>query len=281
MRAALNTAIVAALIALALFAHTGAQQAALIFGSNSGVTKAIAVDASGNMNVTIGAGTVPIANGGTGTATAAATSVFGNPTGSTAAPSFTTAPSVVSLTAKGGTGTGTFKAGGQICDTVGGTCSCSTMTDAATINQWNVITCTLPASSLAANGDEILLTIEFQNANNANTKEYQAYWNGGTCSGTGATMCSSGTSLWGSGITTTSAATLLSATGRIKRTTSGNQDLLSRIMSSTAIIGTGATTASVTDTNTIAIAFGGRNTSASAATFGTPTAKMRVAYSGQ
>lgn len=44
-------------------------------------------------------GLLPIANGGTGSATAAANTVFGNPTGSSAAPSYTSAPSVVTLAA--------------------------------------------------------------------------------------------------------------------------------------------------------------------------------------
>jgi hypothetical protein len=183
-------------------------------------------------------------------------------------------------TAKAGSSTGVFKASGIVCDTIAGSCSCTTMTDAATQNQWNVITCTLPASALATNGDEIEGVIEFNAAANANTKEFQAYWNGGTCSGTGATMCSTGTSLWGAGVTTTTNANSVRARFRVIRSSSGNQDLISTLAASTAILGQGATTATVTDTNTIAISFGGRNTSAAAATFGTPTAKMRIIFYG-
>ncbi len=64
-------------------------------GSTQTVTSsaiALASDVSGQL---------PIANGGTGAATVAAGTVFGNPTAGTAAPSFTTAPVVTSI----GTGT--------------------------------------------------------------------------------------------------------------------------------------------------------------------------------
>ncbi len=61
-------------------------------------TAPISIASTGVISIT---SPLPIANGGTGAATVAAGTVFGNPTGSTAAPSFTTAPVVTSI----GTGT--------------------------------------------------------------------------------------------------------------------------------------------------------------------------------
>lgn len=198
-------------------------------------------------------------------------SFFGNSTGSSAAPSFNTNPSF-----QAGTGTGSFKGSGVICDTNAGTCSCSTFTDSSVQNQWNVITCTVPASTLAVNGDELRVSVDFNAAANGNTKEFQMFWNGGTCSGNSAAMCSTGTNLWGTGVTTTTNGNSIRAFSRIKRTASGAQNLFSTVSASTAVIGQAATTASVTDTNTIAISFGTRNTSAAATTAQAPTPTMTI-----
>ena len=87
------------------------QATTLVFGSYSGAAKAIAVDSSGYMGVSVGAG---------------------------------------AITNYAGTGAGTFTPTGLLCSTLKGTCGCTAATDASVQNQWNVITCTIPASVLTA-----------------------------------------------------------------------------------------------------------------------------------
>lgn len=175
---------------------------------------------------------------------------------------------------KAGGGTGTLKASGVVCDTIAGTCSCTAFTDAGVQNQWNVITCTLPASTLAVNGDGIEIEIPWIMAANANAKSYQAYWNGGTCSGTNAAMCTTGTQIFSLG--TSNSANSAWHRVRIRRTSSGNQRIEESTATAATIQDTTVLTAAVTDTGTIAIAFGCRNTSAAAACSGTVTPSITI-----
>lgn len=78
----------------------------IVYFSSTTQISSSGIMTAGNFILGGGAGTaptatfsiVPIANGGTGAATALTNTVFGNPTGSTAAPVFTNAPSLLSLT---------------------------------------------------------------------------------------------------------------------------------------------------------------------------------------
>lgn len=78
----------------------------IVYFSSTTQISSSGIMAAGDFILGGGAGTaptatfsvVPIANGGTGAATALTDTVFGNPTGSTAAPVFTNAPSLLSLT---------------------------------------------------------------------------------------------------------------------------------------------------------------------------------------
>jgi hypothetical protein len=175
-------------------------------------------------------------------------------------------PSFTTVTATAGSGTGTFKSSGVLCDTIAGTCGCTAFTDAGVQNQWNVITCTLPASTLATNGDGIEIEVPWLMAANANAKSYQAYWNGGTCSGTGASMCATGTSIFS--LATSNSANSAWHRFRIRRTSSGNQRIEETTFVGATTQDTTVTTAAVTDTGTIAFAFGCRNTAAAAACSG-------------
>lgn len=182
-----------------------------------------------------------------------------------------------SLTA--GSGTGAFKPSGNICDTAAGTCSCTTFADASVQNQWNVITCTIPASTLIANGDLLEVAIDWKLAANANTKEYQSYFNGGTCSGSGAAMCSTGTQFFA--LTSTGSGTSVIHRFRATRTASNTQRLSEFTSTANSLQDTFTTTAAVTDTGTIPFAFGVRNQSAAATSVGNVVPQMTITLSPQ
>lgn len=178
-----------------------------------------------------------------------------------------------------GASTTTFKAGGMLCNTSAADCSTIAYVDAGVINQWNVMSLTLPASSLTNNGDSVKVRIIGQLATNANTKAYQLYWGGGTCSGTGATCCSTGTQIFSDGSTGSNVTTISDYLAT--RVSSGNQQI-------NGITYTGATSISsvdnvattATDTAIIPIVYCARNTSAGAATLsGVPN--MRIDYTGK
>lgn len=174
--------------------------------------------------------------------------------------------------------TATLKASGTICSTLAGTCSCTTFTDASVQSQWNVITCTLPIV-LKAVGDEVVIDVDWTTANNANTKTYQFYLNGGTCSGSGGSMCSTGTQV--SSNSTTNVASPVTQRTYVKKTGSGTQMYNGTLTVSTSIQNNYASTASITDTGTIAIAFGVTNTSAAAASVTAPNPIITIKYFAQ
>lgn len=94
---------------------------------------------------------LPVANGGTGAATAGADTVFGNATGSTAAPGFTNAPVVSSISAigSGGVSAGAVGTAGVV-SLVGSTSGTATLTAPAVAGTAaNPVTCT---NVMAASG---------------------------------------------------------------------------------------------------------------------------------
>lgn len=240
-------------------------------------------------------GTVAVANGGTGTASytsgdvlqASASAALSKIACATAGTLFTggtpgscTAnPSVTSVTAKGGASTQTFKAGGRLCDTLAANCSAVAYSDASVQNQWNVMSLTIPASVLNATGDALVVHIAAKTAANANTKNFQAYWNGGTCSGSGASCCASGTQLYSDASTGSGVA--FSSTHTVKKSGSAAQILDGQSYAGAATIASADyTTGSATESGTIPVAFCARNTSAAATTLqGTPL--MEIDYKGQ
>lgn len=168
---------------------------------------------------------------------------------------------------------GLMRLGGVVCSSLAGTCTCTAFVDAATINQWNFFQCTIPASALARNGDTLFVEIDWKNANNANTKQSQGYWNGGTCGGTGASMCTTGTQAFsGSSATTNGGYDWF----KVQRVSSGNQAVMG--FQGTQYFNQ-YTAATVTDTATVPIMWGVRNTSASAASVTTPNPSITVYYS--
>lgn len=186
---------------------------------------------------------------------------------------------VVLIGTTAGASTTTFKAGGMLCNTSAADCSTVAYVDAGVINQWNVMSLTLPASSLTNNGDSVKVRVIGQLATNANTKAYQLYWGGGTCSGTGATCCSTGIQIFSDGSTGSNVTTISDYLAT--RVSSGNQQI-------NGITYTGATSISsvdnvattATDTAIIPIVYCARNTSAGAATLsGVPN--MRIDYTGK
>jgi hypothetical protein len=194
-------------------------------------------------------------------------------------PAYSANPSVTSATVKAGSSTGTLKAGGMLCSTLAGTCSCSTYSDASVQNQWNVITCTIPASALASVGDALEIEIGWKGAANANAKAIQFYWNGGTCSGTNAAMCTTGTQVFSIGTSTSGVS--VGHRIRIEKSGSSTQNIFEMSTAATSVADTFTTTASVTDTNTIPIAWGIRNTAAAAASAQSPNPEITVRYLGQ
>jgi hypothetical protein len=199
--------------------------------------------------------------------------------GTSTAPAYSANPSVTTLTVKGGSGTGTLKASGTICDTDSATCSCTTFTNSNVINTWNVITCSIPASTLASTGDRLEISVDSLASNNANTKEIQFYFGAPSCGGTGAAMCVSGTLLASASTATT--ANSVTAFGKIKRTGSSTQNTFGTLRASTAFLAQSAAAAAVTDTGAILVAFGCRNTSAGAACMDAPLPTMSIYFTGR
>lgn len=169
--------------------------------------------------------------------------------------------------------------GKVLCSSLAGTCSCTGLTDASTQNTWNVMSCQLPAGTLLAAGDYIDVIITARAAANTNAKEFQLYWNGATCSGTNATMCSSGTQLSSAG-SSTSGVQVDSRSQAIK-TGASTQNLNDLTILATSISSHVITTATATDTGAVQISWGVRNTAAAAASVqGTPTLTI-VAHNQQ
>lgn len=167
-----------------------------------------------------------------------------------------------------------------ICSTLAGTCGCTTYVDAGVINQWNVITCLLPAATLVANGDNVDVHVTAQLATNANTKGYQLYWNGGTCSGTGGSCCASGTQVFSDGSSGTNVTTI--SDYLVTRTSSSNQVLNGiTYTGGSSISSIDQVTSTATDTGTILVAYCARNTAAGAATLQAPNPAITIVRNGQ
>lgn len=199
--------------------------------------------------------------------------------GTSTVPAYTANLSITSLTAKGGAGTGTFKSSGTICNTAAADCGAVAYVDASVLNQWNIMSLNLPASSLAVNGDTLKIRIMAQLATNANTKGWQLWWNGGTCSGTGGSCCASGTQVYSDGSANSNVVTLGDYTAY--RISSGNQDVSGITYTGTASVSSvDHVTSTATDTGAIPVVFCARNTSAGATTLqGTPS--MQIGYAGK
>lgn len=135
--------------------------------------------------------------------------------------------------------------------------------DAAVQNQWNVITCAVPANTLVADGDQLDIQVGALLSANTNTREFQFYWSlaSATCSGTGASLCNSGCQLQ-QGTTTTNAAQALGSFSVI-RTGAGAQKKIGTMIV-TAGIGSTAT-CSIDETQATQVVAGFRNTTAAAA----------------
>jgi hypothetical protein len=199
--------------------------------------------------------------------------------GTSTLPAYTANPSVTTMTVKGGGGTGTLKASGTICNTTAADCGAVAYSDAGVINQWNVMSLTLPASTLATNGDTLKVRIVAQLATNANTKGWQLWFGGGTCSGTNASCCTTGTQIFSDGSASSNVTTI--SDYYVTRTSSGNQQVNGvTFTGATSIQSIDNVSTAITDTGTIPIVYCARNVSAGAATLqGTPA--MRVDYLGK
>lgn len=181
-------------------------------------------------------------------------------------PTFSASPSVTSLTVKLGTGSGTVKASGIACQDV-------TNPDTATQNAWNYKTCTIPAAALASTGDTAECVAAFRFASNTNTKAWQLYWNGGTCSGSSAAACASGDSVF-SNSTTGSAIRTVAHVSAVKTGTNTQALYDMDITLSTAQALSAPGTA--TESSAIPVVLAYRNESASAATTNTNIAPILV-----
>ncbi len=159
-----------------------------------------------------------------------------------------------------GTGTGSIKASGIICSNL------TNVTDAATQNTWNLITCTIPANTLVTNGDTLKVESWGLLAANANAKEYQLEYTAttDTCSGTNAAICLAGCNILDSNTTASAAAQGFMLefvkTGATTHKASGYALTASSVQANTA-------NAACTSTDTVdnQIVVGWRNTAAAAA----------------
>lgn len=179
--------------------------------------------------------------------------------GASTVPAYSANPSVTTVTVKPGTSTQTMKAGGLAC------VQTTSITDAATINQWNVSTCLLNANVLNAAGDTLMVKAPFTVAANANTKGYQIYWSlqSATCSGTGTQLCNSGCEL-GTNTTTSGSGASAGWEGLITKLSAGSHTVYEFLPASSSNQETNQTTCSLDETQATQIAIGVRNTSASA-----------------
>lgn len=158
-----------------------------------------------------------------------------------------------------GSGTGTFKAGGIIGQVL------TAITDASVQNQWNVATMSIPANTLATNGDTIEFDVGWVTAANANSKSSQMYFSLGTatCSGSAATLCNTGCQLQ-TNATTGSAVNDVNKF-YIVRTSAGNQKFFGQVLTGTAVLATYLGTCTIDETLVTQLAFGVTNTAAAAA----------------
>jgi hypothetical protein len=206
--------------------------------------------------------------------------VFGSSSGSPQLIKATTNALWVSLQGvAAGTGTGTFKPAGTLCDSTAANCSVVAYSDAATINQWNVFSLTVPASTLVATGSQLKIHIDATTAANANTKVIQTWWGGGTCSGTGASCCASGQQVSSIGTSGSGIGGAIETT--IRRTGASTQVWNIFSAFSTTITENQQTAGGTqTETNALPFVMCARNTAASAATLqGTP--RMTIDFFGQ
>lgn len=204
----------------------------LLYASSSSAISKLAAVATGQVLVSAGTGT---------------------------APAYSATPSVTSLTVKVGGGSGTAKAGGIVCQDI-------TNPDTSTQNAWNYKTCTVPAAALVANGDQITCDFALRFATNANTKAWQFYSNGGTCSGNGAAACGTGDQLFASSTTGSAIRTFTHAI--ITRTGSNAQSVYGMTSIDTSFQ-TSSVVGTATESGSIPVVVAYRNESAAAATTNT------------
>jgi hypothetical protein len=140
----------------------------------------------------------------------------------------------------------------------------TSVVDAAVQNQWNVVSCAIPANTLARNGDSLVVELAWHMAANTNTKRYQLYWSlaSAVCSGTDATLCTSGCQL----ATNSTALSAVSAVARqtITRTAVGAQTVYGFQPLATSNQRTDAAACTIDETAAAKITWGIRNEDAAA-----------------
>jgi hypothetical protein len=166
------------------------------------------------------------------------------------------------FTVLAGTSTsGTYHPGGIICQMT------TSITDAATVNQWNVGTCapSIPANVLGRSGDSLVIDVGFQVATNGSTKEYELYFapDTATCSGTGADACNAGCKL----VENSTASSAIAGNPKyvVTRTSTGNQKYYGFLPITTSVQRTDSSACTITETAASKVVFAVRNTSGSAA----------------
>jgi hypothetical protein len=169
-------------------------------------------------------------------------------------PAYTNEPAL-----QAGTGTATAKPAGLVCQ------NAVSVVDSATQNTWYTTTCSVPANTLATDGDT--LTVEAPNflANNSNTKGFQVWYTLTTANCTGQTSGSACTTgcLIVSG-TTSGSNQGLQQKVTISRTGSATEVGYGGSHTGGAIVATGYASCAIDTTANGQIVFGTRNTSAAA-----------------
>lgn len=178
----------------------------------------------------------------------------------TALPLFAQDPLVVSQPSgarAAGAGPTTFSAAGLIAQG-------RSTTDTATQNTWNVTSVSIPANTLNATSDTLVVDFGLLNANNTNTHEHNVYFapSTATCSGTSATVCDAGCQILPV-VSNTTAFGFVNLRALITRTGSATEDFTRTLGGTNQAWTTG--TCSVDTTVATKVVFGVRNTSAAAA----------------
>lgn len=150
-------------------------------------------------------------------------------------------------------------------------------TDAATQNQWNTMTCAIPANTLVTNGDRLTVKIPSLLASNTNAKEYQTWWalSTATCSGSNSDLCDSGCKL----ISSNTSSSGVGNVGEIDvfKTGSATQKYAGHYITSTSIQSNSvSSTCTVNEAAATQITAGWRNTAAAAASVNHATLDVRL-----
>jgi hypothetical protein len=145
----------------------------------------------------------------------------------------------------------------------------TSLADASMQNTWNVVSCAIPANTLARNGDTLVVELAWHAAANTDRKRSQLYWSlasavcGGTDAAPDAALCTSGCQVTSN--STVSSAIAEIAIQTITRTAAGAQTVYGFQPAAASNQRTDAAACTIDETAAATITWAVRNEDASAA----------------